>query len=424
MSDQTQLSAHARATSASPVSQRASDAWITTLSNLVAVRSPLSGQLAERLVGRHDFTPTQRVKLERLVPWARRIADPAVASDLPPDEIAFGVLGYRAADYVAASRNIGDWVQTLAMTSHLVRRPNVRLTGQPDLVDFFERLRSRVPDDRRIDGPAGTVHLVEFNRDASSYDPVPQNTWAFVYGWNFKRPFGRHPEFPLHPNINPIFLSFHMSRGDQLSDKAYDYLRDHAPIGCRDWFTVRLLVEKGIPAYFSGCVTTTIGSLFAPIAPDPGKPIAYVDVEPPDDAKDPVTLTNLINNLRDKPLAAALVDTVRRLDSYRNDYSMITTSRLHTLLPALSCGLTVHWQPKIPDDRRFDGLAGPTAEPLGDMASRVSRIAKVVLDAILSGRPKAEVYSIYRAEVADEVYATAAKLSAAGRVPAPTALAN
>ncbi|SDT47333.1 glycosyltransferase family protein [Microlunatus soli] len=401
------------------VSARASDAWITALSNLVAVRSPLSGPLAERLAGRAELTKTQRVRLERLRPWAGRITNPPPARDVPPGEISFGVLGYRAADYVAASRNIGDWVQTLAMMSHLVRRPDVRLTGQADLAKLFTGLQSSVPDDRRIDGPSSTVHLVEFNRDASSYDSLPSDTWAFVFGWYFKLPFGRHPEFPLNPRIIPIFLSFHVSRGDQLSDLAFDYLRAHAPIGCRDWFTVRLLRSRGIPAYFSGCVTTTVGSLFPPVAPDPSKPVAYVDVAAPaddDQTGDAVEVTNLINGLRDKPLAGSLTDAITRLNSYRNDYSRIVTSRLHTLLPSLACGLTVDWQPKDPDDRRFEGLAGPTAEPLGDMAARVSRIAKVALDAILAGKSKSDVYAVYRDEVAADLDATDKHLAADKKV--------
>lgn len=412
------MSEQPRAVPETHVSVRASDAWITALSNLVASRSSLSGRLAERLATRTEFSSAQRTKLERLLPWARLIADPAPVPQLQPGEIPFGVLGYRTPDYEAASRNIGDWVQTIAMMSHVIRRPDVQFTGEADVAGLFNRLRSRMPAGSRIPGPSGTLHLVEINRDASWYDSLPQDTWAFIFGWYFKLPFGRHPEFPLNSRIIPIFLSFHMSRGDQLSDEAYDYLREHAPIGCRDWPTVRILKAKGIPAYFSGCVTTTIGSLFSRVEPDPTKPVAYVDVKPPDDAKNVVTLQNLDNSLRELPIAESLGMAVRRMYAYRSKYSRIVTSRLHTLLPSLSCGLTVDWQPKDPNDRRFEGLAGPTAEPMDEMAARVSRIAKVVLDAILSGGSKAEVYAIYRDEVAGEVDATAKRLAADEHVAA------
>ncbi|GAB3926811.1 hypothetical protein GCM10011575_08480 [Microlunatus endophyticus] len=397
---------------ASGVSVRAADAWVSALSNLVAVRSPLSGQLAERLTIRQDLSRAQRVRLDRLVPWARQLAEPAPVPRLRSGEIPFAVLGYRTPDYEAASRNIGDWVQTIAMMSHVIRRPDVRFTGDDEVAGLFNRLRSRMPAGSRIDGPSGTLRLVEVNRDASWYDSLPEPTWAFVFGWYFKLPFGRHPEFWLNPRIIPIFLSFHISRGDQLSDKAYDYLREHAPIGCRDWPTVRILRGRGIPAYFSGCVTTTIGSLFPPVHPDRTKPVAYVDVEPPQDAAGVVALRSLDNALRELPLAESLGRAVRRQYAYRSRYSRIVTSRLHTLLPALSCGLSVDWRPRDPNDRRFEGLAGPTAEPMDEMAARVSGIARVVLDAILTGRSKSEVYARYRDEVAEEVAVAELRLSA------------
>jgi len=401
------------------VSVRASNAWISALSNLVAVRSPLSGPLAERLATRQDFSPAQRIRLDRLVPWARQLADPAPVPPLRSGEIPFGVLGYRTPDYDAASRNIGDWVQTVAMMSHVIRRPDVRFTGDDEVAGLFNRLRSRMPSASRIDGPSGTLRLVEVNRDASWYDSLPEATWAFVFGWYFKLPFGRHPEFPLNPRIIPIFLSFHISRGDQLSDQAYDHLREHAPIGCRDWPTVRILRGRGIPAYFSGCVTTTIGSLFPPVSPDPTKPVAYVDVEPPQDDPGVVALHSLDNDLRELPLAESLGRAVRRQYAYRSKYSRIVTSRLHTLLPALSCGLSVDWRPRNPDDRRFEGLAGPTAEPMDEMAARVSRVARVVLDAILAGGSKSEVYARYRDEVAAEVAVAELRLSAEEQSDAP-----
>ena len=71
-------------------------------------------------------------------------------------------------------------------------------------------------------------------------------------------------DFPYHPNIRPLFISFHVNRLDMLTDEAQDYLRRHGPIGCRDWNTVFLLLSAGIDAFFSGCLTTTLDMLFPP----------------------------------------------------------------------------------------------------------------------------------------------------------------
>ena len=35
-------------------------------------------------------------------------------------------------------------------------------------------------------------------------------------------------DFPYHPDIRPLFLSFHINRLDMLSDKAKEYLRARA----------------------------------------------------------------------------------------------------------------------------------------------------------------------------------------------------
>ena len=61
--------------------------------------------------------------------------------------------------------------------------------------------------------------------------------------------------------INPLFVSFHVNSTAapwMLNEKAVAYLKQHQPIGCRDKFTVKILQEKGIDAYFTGCLTLTL----------------------------------------------------------------------------------------------------------------------------------------------------------------------
>jgi hypothetical protein len=63
--------------------------------------------------------------------------------------------------------------------------------------------------------------------------------------------------------IIPLFVSFHMNNTaapTMLNDKGIAYLKKHEPIGCRDEFTVKILKEKGIDAYFTGCLTLTLDS--------------------------------------------------------------------------------------------------------------------------------------------------------------------
>ena len=43
-----------------------------------------------------------------------------------------------------------------------------------------------------------------------------------------------------------------------LSPEGIAYLQKHAPIGCRDHYTLQLLQKHQIPAYFSGCLTLSL----------------------------------------------------------------------------------------------------------------------------------------------------------------------
>lgn len=62
-------------------------------------------------------------------------------------------------------------------------------------------------------------------------------------------------------DIEPLFVSFHMNNSAapyMLSEKGIAYLKKHEPIGCRDQFSADTLKEKGIDAYFTGCLTLTL----------------------------------------------------------------------------------------------------------------------------------------------------------------------
>lgn len=78
-------------------------------------------------------------------------------------------------------------------------------------------------------------------------------------GWFMHSP----NNWPPSPSIYPLFVAFHMNKltKDQLlsNETSLAYFRLHQPIGCRDFYTVNLLKEKGIQAYFSGCMTLTLG---------------------------------------------------------------------------------------------------------------------------------------------------------------------
>lgn len=75
-----------------------------------------------------------------------------------------------------------------------------------------------------------------------------------------------YPEnWPPSKNIVPLFTSFHITpdKADKmLSEEGVAYFKKHEPIGCRDKGTQRLLEDRGIRAFFSGCLTLTLGRTY------------------------------------------------------------------------------------------------------------------------------------------------------------------
>ncbi len=80
---------------------------------------------------------------------------------------------------------------------------------------------------------------------------------AIMNGW-----FTHNPEnWPPSSDIEPLFVSFHITKSasDKLtSPRSIKYFKKHEPIGCRDYYTLNLLKDKGVNAYFSGCLTLTL----------------------------------------------------------------------------------------------------------------------------------------------------------------------
>lgn len=78
--------------------------------------------------------------------------------------------------------------------------------------------------------------------------------------------------WPPSEKIHPLFVAFHLnsSVADQmLSNEGIKYFKDHSPIGCRDLNTELLLKKHGIDAYFSGCMTLTLGRKYMDSETDP-----------------------------------------------------------------------------------------------------------------------------------------------------------
>jgi len=124
-------------------------------------------------------------------------------------------------------KNIGDYIQSLAQKQFI------------ETVDCFV--------DRE--------HLSEFKEENGVKVKTVMNSW---FMW-------RPESFPPSEEIIPLYLSFHITPTIEkklFTRESISHFKKHEPIGCRDLSTVALMKKYGIQAYFSGCLTLTLGKSY------------------------------------------------------------------------------------------------------------------------------------------------------------------
>lgn len=356
-------------------------------------------------------------------PWVAATADSRSAPDVPAGHVSFAIMDYGHPGRSRASANIGDHVQSLASLGHLVRHQEVSFHGPQDLVDLLDQLRGRVRPEIARHGISTVVDVITVDRDASMYSEVPPDTWMLAFGWFMHAIFELRYGFPFHRNLRPIFLSFHCNKRDLLTPEAKEYLRACGPIGCRDWTTVDILLSDDVPAFFSGCMTTTVSNVFPDLAerPGPDAPVACVDVPPELVPAGGVVYKHSDDAVRFRSFASNVHDAMELLETYRRKHSAMVTSRLHAWLPGRSIGVTVDFQPKNRSDIRFAGLIDMTDAEFDAIRDGINTKLERVMTAILSGEKPASVYELWRIVTADDVAAAQRRHTAAGADLPPVA---
>ena len=89
----------------------------------------------------------------------------------------------------------------------------------------------------------------------------------------------RAENWPPSDDILPLLVSMHISplKKDQLlNEKGIAFLKKNGPVGCRDHYTEELLRSKGIPAYFTACVTLTLGKKYH-VSNEERRGVCFVD---------------------------------------------------------------------------------------------------------------------------------------------------
>ncbi len=359
-------------------------------------------------------------QVEWMRPWVEADSDSPTAPPVPDSRPTFAIVDYGHPGANRASANIGDHIQTIAALGHLVRHQNVRLHGPEELTSLLEDLRQRTRPELRRNEIDTDLQVMTVHRDATMYEEIPEQTWVLCFGWYMHALFKMRHGFPLHRNLRPIFISFHCNKRELLTPEAVEYLKRYGPVGCRDWTTVYLLKSIGVPAFFSGCVTTTINTVFGDleVKPPADAPIAYVDVD--DAPPGAVTYRHSDGVVRRRPFVGNVRHGLELLETYRTQHRKVITSRLHCYLPVRSVGMDVDFEPRNRSDVRFDGLIDIDDRAFEAIRTGIRDKLEVVLGAVLEGRSEEDVYALWREiTAADVAAAEQRRLRAHKPLPAP-----
>ena len=345
--------------------------------------------------------------------WLDRPASTIAAGSIP-----IAVLDYQTPDHVLTSGNLGDYIQTLSLVGNLARLTSVSFTGDDGLGDLAAELQNAVRAELRLPGPSGAIHLLPVDRDFSTGRAVPEGTWLFAFGWHMHPLFDLRYDFPYHPNIRPLFLSFHVNRLDMLTEPALAYLRRYGPVGCRDWNTVFLLLSAGVDAFFTGCLTTTVDALF-PKRDDVYKGNGVVAlIDKPARRPPPGENVRAYNHQSDDYRYMSAADGVRAardvLLDYQRELDRAITGRLHAYLPLVSVGVPVEFATSSPGDVRFAGLMDlqPDDARLTAMRDGLRDLIARMLEKLLSGADGSEIYAFWRELTEDRVTDARARFEA------------
>jgi len=171
------------------------------------------------------------------------------------------------------------------------------------------------------------------------------------------------------PKINPLMVAVHLNNPEDATDEALAYFKRHEPIGCRDFHTLEFLRGKGIEAYFSGCMTLTLGRTYRAAESDRTDDIYFVDYELGDCARIDEALYPILNARKRRcrcyyrthyyPLSSDVQGGLREAEALVREYAragLVITRNIHCALPCLALGTPVIFVVPKFDSTRFHGL--------------------------------------------------------------------
>ena len=205
-----------------------------------------------------------------------------------------------------SSSNLGDPIQSIAAEQ------------------FLPKIDTRVDRDLLHEVKLDETHLI------------------IIQGW-----FSHFPErcFPPSKSLKPIFFGFHISDWNDswdyiLKPENLEYLRNHAPIGCRDRKTADILSKYGVATFYSKCLTLTFPGREK--TPKEGK-VYLVNMHgipvPEDLKKGAVVVSQDVSEVWSEDLKFRMAQEL--LKAYRENARLVITTKIHTAMPCIAMGIPV-----------------------------------------------------------------------------------
>ena len=238
----------------------------------------------------------------------------------------YGVVSYHDRPMQLSGRdsiNIGDIIQTIAM------------------LEIYKKMGIEEND---------IVQISRYYAKEYSGENVflPFNCYNEIFNQKYKMA----KTFPISEKITPLYFSFHLHTR-VFSKEIEESIKKYEPVGCRDEETLQNMKKHGIDAYLSGCVT----ALFELREKEPLKEkYIFVDtptsLEPyiPEEVRKkseylshayPLLRTEGEPIMSDEEYEEVYLFTKKRLLYYKENATVIVTSRLHAAAPCMAMGIPV-----------------------------------------------------------------------------------
>lgn len=179
---------------------------------------------------------------------------------------------------------------------------------------------------------------------------------------------GKNGSVLLSDKITPVFLgvsmgftipfnNYPMKNYADPEKKWIEMFRKHAPVGCRDDYMRRFLLEQKVPAYLQSCITNSL-----PRRPDGNyKKVLLVDCPTevlPYIPKELLANAEVMSNtehMGNLSVEENYQKVKKRYEYYRDNASLIVTSRYHAAVPCNAMGIPVIFL-RFPFDKPFEDI--------------------------------------------------------------------